>query len=498
MAIIHIIILLVSAAFLNWPYKLWRNYLTAHKTGLRLIISPLTPFELPWQVLPAIFGSIAKRQRWFRALDQTCAWQDKNKLHQELGPCFIIVSPGMNMLCTNDPVAIDHVYKKMKDFVKPEVVKTLDFFGPNIITVNDEPWARHRKLTAPCFNERVSTFVWDESLRQANDMLEDWLAKPDAKSNTIVQDSGTVALHVIAAAAFGEQRDFREGVNKLAPNHELSFRDSLKTVLHSPVTAAVVGGIPLLKKAIFQKILSRRIRKVQLALVEFKSYMLEAIAQERKSASTTANTANKKPNLLKALVEASDEAQLEGSKSSSYMSNDELTGNMFMFAFAGHETTATTISYALSQLAINPSVQDWVAEELAGIFKNAETLDYVKIQPRLKRTLAVMYETVRCFGVPPPWRDITCKDPQLLITSPTDSSSPTYLPVPTNTQVSLNVYACHSSPLNWTDSTTWNPKRWIQTGASLAEEKWLSNNKAFFGWGGGPRICPGQSKYHIH
>ncbi|KAF2823066.1 hypothetical protein CC86DRAFT_372787 [Ophiobolus disseminans] len=144
-------------------------------------------------------------------------------------------------------MTIEHVLKKMKDFVKPEVFKTLDFFGPNIITVNDEPWARHRKLTAPCFNERISTFVWDESLRQTKDMLEDWLEKPDVKSNTIAGDSGTVALHVITAAAFGEQRNYREGVNILPPNHRLTFRDSLKTVLRNPVTAMVVGGISWLK-----------------------------------------------------------------------------------------------------------------------------------------------------------------------------------------------------------------------------------------------------------
>jgi cytochrome P450 len=187
MALIHIITLLIAALVLNWPYQLYCNYLIARKTGLPLIISPITPFTLPWHIFPTLFPFFIKRQRWYRALDQTCAWQDKNRLHAELGTCFMHVSPGMNMLCTSDPVAIDNVFKKMNDFVKPEVFKTLDFFGPNIITVNHEPWVRHRRLTAPCFNERISTFVWDESLRQANDMLEDWLAKPDAKSNTVVQ-----------------------------------------------------------------------------------------------------------------------------------------------------------------------------------------------------------------------------------------------------------------------------------------------------------------------
>jgi cytochrome P450 len=496
MAIVHIIVLLVLAAILNWSYKLYRNYLIASKTGLRLIISPLTPFELPWHMVPAIFGDSVKRQRWFRALDQTCAWQDKDKLHEELGQCFMHVSPGMNMMCTSDPVAIDHVFKKMRDFVKPEVFKTLDFFGPNIITVNDEPWVRHRKLTAPCFNERVSTFVWEESLRQASDMLEDWLAKPGATSNSVVQDSGTVALHVLGAAAFGEQRNFREGVNKFAPNHELSFRDALKTVLRNPITAAVVNGMPWLKMAAFRQILSFRIRKVQLALVEFQSYMLEAIARERKSTSLPSDASNKRPNLLNALVRASDEAKAGDSKSATPMSDDELTGNMFMFAFAGHETTATTIYYALTHLATHSSIQDWVAEELVEVVGNADVLGYAKIQPRLKRTLALMYETVRLFGVPPPWRDIACKEPQLLISSSTNDSVPTHLPIPANTQVSLNVYACHTSPLHWTNGTTWDPKRWIQSGNSLSDEQLLSNHKAFFGWGTGPRVCPGQSEYH--
>jgi cytochrome P450 len=488
MAFIYIILLVISALVFSWPYKLYRNYLIARRTGLSLIISPITPFTLSWHILPALFPSFIKRQRWYRALDQTCAWQDKNKIHAELGTCFMHVSPDMNMLCTSDSVAIDNVFKKMNDFIKPEVFKTLDFFGPNIITVNHDPWVRHRKLTAPCFNERISTFVWDESRRQANDMLEDWLAKPNCKSNTVVQDSGTVALHVITAAAFGSQRDFRQGVNELPANHSLSFRDSLRGVLKHPVTAAVVVGMPWLKSPIMQKVLSKKIRGVQLALAEFKNYMLEAITRERQSAKFKTDTASdKRPNLLNTLVKASDEEKLDGV---SKMSDGELTGNMFMFAFAGHETTANTIIYALAHLAVHQDVQDWVAEELVEVVGKAGSKDYTKIQPRLKRTLALMYETVRLFGVPPPWRDIAigCEEPQFI-----DSSG--VVMVPANTQVSLNVYACHTAPENWMDGERWNPRRWIKEGSEGDGEQLMSSSKAFFGWGNGPRVCPGQSEY---
>ncbi|KAF2823067.1 cytochrome P450 [Ophiobolus disseminans] len=89
-------------------------------------------------------------------------------------------------------------------------------------------------------------------------------------------------------------------------------------------------------------------------------------------------TSTKRPNLLNALIKASDAAQAANAKAKTYMSDDELTGNMFVFAFAGHETTATTISYALSQLALNQDVQDWVAEELKEVVGDTETLDYSK------------------------------------------------------------------------------------------------------------------------
>lgn len=415
-------------------------------------------------------------------------------MHQELGACFMHVSPGMNMFCTNDPVAIEHVFKKWQDFVKPEVFKTLDFFGPNIITVNGETWQRHRRLTAPCFNERISTFVWDESLRQSKDMLEDWLAKPKAKSNTVAADSGTVALHVITAAAFGEQRNYHEGVNILPPNHALTFRDAMRTVLRNPVTAAVTGGLPWLKNTSVQPLLSTRIRRVQLALSEFKSYMLESITRERRSLSTTSpdTTISKRPNLLNALIKASDSEK--ASTTNAKMSDEELTGNMFMFAFAGHETTATTISYALSQLALNQDIQDWVAEELCLVVGSSNArLHYAKTHPRLKRTLALMYETVRVFGVPPPWRSIAGKEPELLVSGPEDGEA-RYVVLPPDTQVSLNVFACHTSPEWWDDGETWNPKRWVKIADEIAEEQLEVNDKKFFGWGAGPRVCPGQSK----
>ena len=123
MIITSILCLVFTHFFVVTPfYQLFRNYLSARKTGLRIIISPITPYTLQWRLLTSLCGSYLQQYRWFRAIDWTCCWQDNDRLHQELGLCFIIVAPGHNVLCTSDPKTIEHVLKKWREFVKPDNV----------------------------------------------------------------------------------------------------------------------------------------------------------------------------------------------------------------------------------------------------------------------------------------------------------------------------------------------------------------------------------------
>jgi hypothetical protein len=123
MIIITIICVAFAHFFVIYPlYQLYRNYLSARKTGLRIIISPLTPYTLQWQLATSFFRPFLQQYRWFRAIDWTCCWQDNDKLHQELGLCFAVVAPGHNVLCTSDSKTIEYVLRKWRDFVKPDFV----------------------------------------------------------------------------------------------------------------------------------------------------------------------------------------------------------------------------------------------------------------------------------------------------------------------------------------------------------------------------------------
>ena len=111
--------LLLAHLLTYYSYHLIRNYHSARKTRLRLILSPLTPYTLQWQLTTALFGRALLRFRWFRAIDWTCAWQDDDSLHRELGECFLVVSPGRNVLCSSDVKTSEYVLRKWREFAKP-------------------------------------------------------------------------------------------------------------------------------------------------------------------------------------------------------------------------------------------------------------------------------------------------------------------------------------------------------------------------------------------
>ena len=113
--------------------------------------------------------------------------------------------------------------------------------------------------------------------------------------------------------------------------------------------------------------------------------------------------------LLTALVRHAQETQREGHvestkalpQSKSWLTEDEIYSNLFGVAFAGHETTAHTLAYALFLLAAYPPMQDWVAEEISSVIgdqRDLEDLHLDEIYPRLNRTRAIMSETLRIFA----------------------------------------------------------------------------------------------------
>lgn len=81
------------------------------------------------------------------------------------------------------------------------------------------------------------------------------------------------------------------------------------------------------------------------------------------------------------------------------LSDSDILGNAFVMIVAGHETTANSIHFSLTELAINPKSQRLVQKEIETIFgdKEPETWDYESTINSLLggMTGAVLYEELR-------------------------------------------------------------------------------------------------------
>ncbi|KAL8904565.1 MAG: hypothetical protein Q9207_003184 [Kuettlingeria erythrocarpa] len=353
---LSLVLLLPPAIWIAYSwFCLLRNYQIARKIGVPLVVIPIShenplrmvvdkAFVVPlFERIPFGTGSFT-RYNW-----RGWEFADKSKSHAELGDVFVVVTPGRNWLYLCNAEALLDVFQRRMGFPRPFLTDGLQ-------------WQRHRKITATCFNEQNNEIVWSESSRQAEGMARYWSARDS--TNSIADDTRTLSLHVLSSAGFGRSYPFRGHLEALPESVSTSYKDSLHSILDNCILLMILG-----QRFIAKPWLPVTLRKLHEATITFKKYMTNVYEDEKKS------IAEGKPgagNLMTSLVRASVEnvsagtmGELQGGSTES-----EIYGNVFVFNFAGHDTTAHTLAFAIVLLAAHPSVQDWVAEELRSVLSD--------------------------------------------------------------------------------------------------------------------------------
>ncbi|EOD45005.1 putative cytochrome p450 protein [Neofusicoccum parvum UCRNP2] len=476
-------------------YSFVRNYALARKIGLPIVAVPISLDNLIW-MLSARFVMPFVRRLPFGSGHFTrfgyVGWEfrDKSRVHQELGDAFTLVTPGTSWvyMCNADSIYDIIQRERRHDFSRPvEIMAMLDVFGPNISTVEGSDWQRQRKCTAATFNERNNRIVWAEALRQAREMRDYWTSRAAQGVSSAADDARTLALHVLLSAGFGKSYPFRSTTKADATGEHrgsLSYRESLALILENAILIVALGP-KFLSSLTFPK----RWARIGEATVAFKRYMAQALEEEKRLVDQGKPRSDDGDNLLTSLVRASAESNPQQGG----LTQDEVFGNMFVFNFAGHDTTAHSLAYSLLLLAAHPEIQDWVNEEIQHVLpEDDESAWSYDRFPRMNRSLAVLYETLRLF------------DPLLSIVK-TTHESPTPLDVgsksiviPPKTKIILNMQALHSHPRYWGDDCLeWRPQRWVKTvpgdGPAIDREEFITPPKgAFIAWSEGSRACPGK------
>lgn len=329
---------------------------------------------------------------------------------------YWIVDNKRNELFLADPAAAEDVLRRCRgEFLKnPEMYTMLDIFGLNVVTSNGRAWERHRRVTVPPFNERVSETVWEESGRQGAGARAKWMAA--SASGGVVRstqdDTTRIAFNVLSAAGYGLTFDFDdvEGQSGLseadrAAGHRMSYRDSLFLLLNNFFSLIIyhIGrqvGWPVAA-------MWGQVREIAVAKEEYAWYMRDMLKTEREKirrgdVPAERARAGEKENLMSVLIRNSEQGSEAGAsnaeKSGPVLSDDEVYGTLFIYNLAGHDTTAGALNYAVALLAARPKWQEWLAEEInAVVMEDQSSLKYATVFPKLHRCLALMVRPTPIF-----------------------------------------------------------------------------------------------------
>jgi cytochrome P450 len=404
------ILYLLLAPLLLWlthrTITLLQNYTIARRLRLPILLTPLSWQDPWWLPLSSLFQPLSPYFPFLSYSRLGWSLQDRYRMHHKYGPAFIIVSPRKTEIFIADPAAGRELLGNWRKWIKaPELYKIFTVFGEAVGTVNGEDWSRHRKVTAYGFSEKNCKLVWEEAVRQAEGMGAAWVEK--GSKGVLIEEvnsnAATLAMHVLSYAAFGKRHDFGdEGVRKVERGHKMSHAEALREILHNLMFVILFDAL----RSLPEWLLPSKLRHLKLAKTEFKRYMVETVEEEREA--VRRGDEGNRANLGAVLVAANErEKEVEtrdvyGGKVRRTLSDDELYGNLFFFAVAGHETTSGAISFALPLLAANPDVQEWVHEEVDKVARDGYEV-YNETYPKLVRSLAVMVSLILLsFLIPSP------------------------------------------------------------------------------------------------
>lgn len=222
-------------------------------------------------------------------------------------------------------------------------------------------------------------------------MLRLWTSTKSEGFTSSADDARTLALHVLAYVAFQKSYPFQSNANSEVKDADsLTYRDSISIILQN---ALIIMVLP--EGAFSPSFMPLKWQRIGWAVKSFREHMQRQIEDERSlMQSGKPGTGNLVSNLVRASNEAEDDmgGTRKHDSPNKSLSKAEILGNIFVFNFAGHDTTAISFGYILLLLAAHNDVQDWVHEELEQYIgdQDPKALSYNELFPKLKRCLAVL------------------------------------------------------------------------------------------------------------
>lgn len=370
--------------------------------------------------------------------------------------------PGMDVFMANDPevvrrVMVDDYEQFPKHALLHRALKPL--LGESIFTTNGAVWQRQRRLLDPAFESARLKAVFPLMLSAVNEMCSRLSVPADGEPINVEEAMTHVTADII----------FRTILSMSL--HESEARKIYQAFSRFQETALPISidQIFMLPPWLLQPLATYRNRKAAREI----RMMIDQSVRSRIESSRSSHHASEpddSPGEGKDLLDAMLGTCI--AETGDRYSESELVDQICMLFLAGHETSASALSWSLYLLALFPEVQDKAWQETVSVIGNRQP------QPddmgKLEYIRAVFREALRLY---PPVGFFARQS--LNRTTLRDKT------VPKGSAVVISPWLIHRHREYWQAPDDFNPERFGK------EETRASLKNAYLPFGLGPRICIG-------
>jgi cytochrome P450 len=362
----------------------------------------------------------------YNSSDDLLTWMSSQ--FKRLGSIFRASAYGGEIYVVSDPVYADHVLREnWQNYRKGQAIKRVGFLLGNGLMVSEGNfWKSQRQMVQPAFHEEAVCALMQVITSANQALLSEWsTAAASNRSVNITSDISRMVLGITLRAIFGEDSEQMEA------HFNVLSQESARN-LQFAQTFRPLGKV------------------------------IAALVAERRKENRTAS------GILGMLMNARDR------KSGEPMPEAQLVAEVMTLIVAGHETTASTLSWAWYLLSIHPEVEEKLWRELDAL--PADRTPTLGDLPRFPFTRQVVEETMRLY--PAGW----------LMTRRAlkDDWLGEYF-VPAGAEVYIAPYLIQRNPAIWDEPDRFDPDRFCPEKAAQRHPM------AMIPFSAGPRKCIGES-----
>ncbi|XP_048504921.1 uncharacterized protein LOC105688649 [Athalia rosae] len=376
---------------------------------------------------------------------------NRPNIHLTSAEAISVIMPNKNLITKS----------AIYDYVHP-------WLGSGLLTSTGEKWHRQRKLITPTFHFNILEHfgvVMSEKAEILKECIKSEYEKDPKKPIDMFVWLTRCALDIICESAMG-----------ININAQTDVDSEYSVALHSITVQAVERMFrPWLAwdRLYYLSHHGRRFKRN----VEIAHKFTNQVIRERKSARAlqTQNSDEcydedkpKRRAFLDHLLDACE-------RDNTPLTDDELREEVDTFLFAGHDTTAAAMSWALFSLGNHPDIQDKIHQEQLEVFGDSTEPATLHQISELKYLERVIKETLRLFPSAPSVGRFVTEEIEIA-----------GYKIPEQASVSVQIHRVHHDPKYWKNPDKFDPDRF------LPENSQGRHPYAYVPFSAGPRNCIGQ------